>query len=61
MPLDVSQAPRAARLRPGASTTADNGSKKTRFRRDETPPRDFPDDDGYDDPVPMTRRAVFLL
>ena len=27
----------------------DNGSRKNKFRRDESPPRDFPDDDGYDD------------
>jgi DNA primase len=31
---------------------ADNASKKSKFRRDESPPRDFPDDDGYDDPGP---------
>ena len=30
----------------------DNGSRKSRFRRDDAPPRDFPDDDGYDDAGP---------
>ena len=30
----------------------DNGSRRNKFRRDESPPRDFPDDDGYDDAAP---------
>ncbi len=30
----------------------DNGAKKSKFRRDDAPPRDAPDHDGYDDPGP---------